>query len=74
MKGSMLILVAALSVGCMSDKQPTTRSSARDRQDAALDDPFGYSPDLSKTDISGGKVNEFDRKAMRKDLDHVLNP
>ena len=62
---------------CSSDKQPTTRpASVRERQDAALADPFGYSPDMnsSDTDISGGKVNELNRGALRKDLDHVLNP
>ena len=74
MKASWLILVAALTVGCMSDKKPTTRTSAQQRQDAALDDPFGYSPDLSKTDVSGGKINELDRKALKRDLDHVLDP
>ena len=60
--------------GCSSDKHPTTRpASASDRQDAALRDPFGYSPGIDN-DISGGGVSEFDRKAMRKDIDHVLNP
>ena len=58
----------------MSDKHPTTRPSNRDAHQEALNDPFGYSPDMGPADISGGKINEFDRKAMRKDIDHVLNP
>jgi hypothetical protein len=71
-----LIIFAAIA-GCATDKHPTTRpASVRDRQEAALADPFGYSPDMnsSETDISGGNVNELDRGALRKDLDHVLNP
>ena len=63
--------------GCSSDKHPTTRpASMADRQDAALKDPMGYSPDMHNpdNDISGGKLNELDRGALRKDIDHVLNP
>ena len=63
--------------GCSAEKHPTTRpSTMRDRQEAALRDPMGYSPDMdsSDNDISGGKLNELDRKALRKDIDHVLNP
>ena len=63
--------------GCSTDKQPTTRPmTARERQEAALQDPFGYSPyeDSAEYDISGGKLNELDRKALKKDIDHVLNP
>ena len=66
-----------LMPGCTSEKHPTTQpSSVKDRQEAALKDPMGYSPNLSSpdTDISGGKLNELDRGAMRKDIDHVLNP
>ena len=64
--------------GCASEKRsPTTRpSSVKDRQEAALKDPMGYSPNMNSpdTDISGGKLNELDRGALRKDIDHVLNP
>ena len=67
-----LLLLAV--VGC-ANTHPTTRpSDARERQEAALHDPFGYSPGIEKKDISGGKVNQYDRDAMRKDVDHVLNP
>ena len=63
--------------GCSTDKHPTTRpAGVKDRQEAALKDPMGYSPDMNsrENDISGGKVNELDRGALRKDIDHVLNP
>jgi hypothetical protein len=69
-----LPLALLLLVGC-SSHQPTTRpASAHDRQDAAMRDPFSYSPDMPRDDISGGDVGHYDRNAMRKDLDHVLNP
>ena len=61
--------------GCASDKHPTTRpADAYDRQDAALHDPFGYSPMKDDMNISGGKLNEYDKNAMKRDIDHVLNP
>jgi hypothetical protein len=65
-----------LSTGCASNHgQPTTRpTSARDRQDQALHDPFGYKPDMSDQDISAGDIGSTDAKALRKDVDHVLNP
>ena len=71
----MLILVSAMAVGCASDKHATTRPSktAYDRQEAALKDPFDYSPNMDE-DISGGNVGNLDRKALRKDIDDVLNP
>jgi len=74
-----LPLLAVLLAGCASDKKsaPTTRpATVKDRQEAALRDPMGYSPNMNSpdTDISGGKLHELDRGAMRKDIDHVLNP
>lgn len=69
------ILPAVLLIGCASDKKPSTRpASVSERSDAALRDPFGYSPEMGKADISGGKVNEFDKDGMKRDIDHVLNP
>ena len=65
--------------GCASDdkRAPTTQpSNVKDRQEAALRDPMGYSPNMNSpdTNISGGKLHELDRGALRKDIDHVLNP
>ena len=74
---SVFICVHLWLISCASEKHPTTRpSSVKDRQEAALRDPMGYSPDMnsSETDISGGKVNELNRGALGKDIDHVLNP
>jgi len=69
-----------LSGGCASDnkkKQPTTQpSTMRDRQDAALRDPFSYKPTIGPDDqdISGGDIGHFDRAGMKRDIDHVFNP
>jgi hypothetical protein len=72
------LLLVAILAGCASDKHPPTTqpSSVRDRQEAALNDPMGYSPNMNsrENDISGGKLNELDRGALKKDIDHVLNP
>ena len=72
----LLCSCACVGSGCASNaSKPTTRpSSVADRQDAALKDPFGYSPDMSGSDSSSGDIGKFDREGMRKDLDHVLNP
>jgi hypothetical protein len=58
----------AIGAGCTSD------SSMRQRQDAAMKDPFHYSPDMERTDVSGGSVGNFNGKAFGKDLDDVINP
>jgi hypothetical protein len=68
------ILSLAVMAGC-STNHPTTRpATAAERQNAALKDPFGYSPDIDSTSISGGGIGEYDRNAMRKDINNVLNP
>ena len=67
-------LVAPI-VGCASDKKaPTTQpTSISQRQDAALRDPFGYKPDMSR-DVSGGDIGHLDRDGLKKDLNNVFNP
>lgn len=63
-----------LLAGCAS--HPTTQpSDASQRADEALRDPFGYNPQSQKyPDVSGGDLGHFDKNAMGKDLDDVLNP
>ncbi len=46
----------------------------QEKRDAMLKDPMGYKTSTDKYDISGGKVNEFDKNAFKKDVDDVLNP
>ncbi len=67
---SILLLI----LGC-TDTAPTTRPDGTyERSQQALRDPFGYSPDIEKTDISGGGISEYDKDAMRKDMQNVLDP
>ena len=69
--GSLL----AQGCGAPADKQPTTRPARlADRTDKAIADPFGYSPNFDRTDISGGGIGSFDKDGMNRDLNHVLNP
>ena len=72
------LLVPALGgagFGCRKSGEPTTkRLTTRERQDQALRDPFGYSPEMESTDVSGGGLGEFDKDAFRKDLKNVLDP
>ena len=63
--------------GCQNSTKsgPTTRpASAYERQEAAMKDPFGYSPNPDRTDISGGGLTEFDKDGFGKDLKNVLDP
>ena len=65
----------SMLAGCASDKQSNpAATSASDHQEAAVKDPFGYKPNMDETDISAGGINNYDRKAMKKDIDDVLNP
>jgi hypothetical protein len=75
----MLIAGCALLSGCADDKPAPHEMSVRERQDAALKDPFGYGPNtqgdlMQKEHISGGGIGDFDKKAMKRDLDDVLSP
>ena len=75
----MIILSAVLLAGCASNNGPTTRPSTRPsdsygRQEAAMQDPFGYAPDMGNTDVSGGSTSEYDHEGMKRDIDTVLNP
>ena len=71
----MAPVVAGVAPGCGKSGEPTTKPlTARERQDEALRDPFGYSPEFDSTDVSGGGLGEFDKDAFRKDLKNVLDP
>jgi hypothetical protein len=65
--------LALLITACAHKRsQPTTRpATARERQDRALKDPFGYKPDFSDTSI-GGDTGQLDKEGLRKDIDSVL--
>ena len=68
----VLILSLWMTAGCANN--PTGEQTAREKQDRALKDPFGYGPDPKQpTDTVSGN-SEFDKDALKKDLDHVINP
>ena len=77
---SLLPFAFSLTIGCADTKGPTTRPvSVRDRQNNALRDPFGYGPkdEVGASDmprVSSGKINEFDEKGFKRDVNRVLNP
>lgn len=65
--------------GCaQSSGQPTTRpAGSYDRQEQAIKDPFGYTPDVRNSDTTrtgNSGIGEWDREGFRKDLEHVFNP
>ena len=53
---------------------PSTQPTAADRQDKALKDPFGYSPDLKNSDMTVSGHSDLDKQELKRDLDHVINP
>lgn len=68
-----LVLLAGV-LGCESD-DAEPKGNLRTRQDRALNDPWNYSPhEVDRTDISGGGMSEFNKKAFKKDMDSVFNP
>ncbi len=68
---SALLLTGVGIAGCASDP---SGGSMTERQEKAIRDPFGYTPDMNRTDITGGGVGNFDKGAFGKDLDDVINP
>jgi hypothetical protein len=68
--GPMICVGVFAMAGCAPDKS----GNMTDRQDAAMRNPFGYSPDMDRTDITGGGVGNFNQHAVGKDLNDVFNP
>lgn len=71
----LLCLCGSISVaiGCSESTAATQPSTLRDRQDALLRDPFSDTKSQN-VDISGGKINELDREALKRDINNVFNP
>ena len=68
--GAALTLSACAQKGQSGPRAET----ARERQDRALKDPFGYKPDWRETDITGGGDADLDRDGIERDLGHVIMP
>lgn len=60
--------------GCAHDSSTTQPSTMYDRQQQALRDPFGYNPNLKKSDMSVSGNGEFDKQGLQRDVNDVLNP
>jgi hypothetical protein len=66
-------------IGCTYD---TTQQNTADHQNfeqrkqAVQSDPMNYKiPDDADTgDLSGGSINNYDKNAMKRDMNDVLNP
>jgi hypothetical protein len=76
MKYGLFYCLLAVLAGCGTHAaKPTTQpANLSDRSNKALSDPFDYSPDFDRTNISGGDIGTMDKNGMKKDLDHVFNP
>ena len=59
-------------IGCAPNGATTKPASMYDRQEQALHDPFSYTPDFKKSDMSVSGENDPD--GLRRDLNHVFNP
>ena len=68
--GAGLLLAGCAGKGTSATTRPSTAS---ERSDKALRDPFKYSPDWSDTDIAGD-THKMDRKGLERDLGHVIMP
>ena len=68
----VVLIAGLLASGCgrAGAEQPT----ARDRQDKAVKDPFGYSQDNKNSDMTVSGRGELDKPGLKRDFDHVINP
>ena len=68
----LLSVLTGCSYESKSDPPPQT---LREKQEAGLKDPMNYKPEEEKPyDISGGGINNLDKKALKRDVDHALDP
>jgi len=71
----LLLVLISIPVLCGCSDNATTRPmSTQERQEAALKDPFAYTPNGERPDVSGGDTRNFDKDGFKRDLDHVFNP
>ena len=72
-----LFSILVLAAGCTYNHGGDDPPSMKQKQDQVVNDPINYKPDNENTqpyDITGGGFNNLDSKALKKDLDHVLDP
>lgn len=66
-------------IGCTYDTQDpnnTEQQTFEQRRAAAESDPMNYKiqDDADSGDIGGGGINNYDKNAMKRDMNDVLNP
>ena len=74
---SLTLITLGLMIGMIgcADNQPSGASAVASTQSrSVLDDPIGYKPSFEDSNISGGGLFHYDKKAMEKDLKHVFDP
>jgi hypothetical protein len=73
---SLLPGLCCLMAACTTNSANSDGSySTSQPGDDFLRDPTGATiPRMQDPNISGGAINNYDSKAMKKDLDDVLNP
>jgi len=81
---SFCILNSGLCIlsSCKSSSPPPTTKpttmpvTMSERQDAAMKDPFGYSPwkKDERSRVSGGGIGEYDKEGMKHDMKSVFDP
>jgi len=65
----MFAILGAGAAGCSE-----TESTAGQRQEDALRDPFNYSPYGEDVNVSGGGTADFRKDAFKRDVNSVFNP
>lgn len=74
-KTASVLILALCAFACADSGTPTTQPATADqRQATALSDPMSYGGNTDKVDMTGGGISHYDPKAMKRDVDSVLNP
>ena len=69
---SVSLLLILFAAGCATTDSTAEQTDWSDSQQRALDDPMNYRPQMNRSDISGGKLHEFDREGFKRDMDTLL--
>ena len=73
-----VVCFACLTAGC-AQRAPAPATppplTAAERSDKALQDPFGYSPDWSETEIGGSRIEEdLNRSRFQRNSGNATTP
>jgi hypothetical protein len=76
LNSAFCILSSCKSSAPATKPAATQPATITERQDAAMRDPFGYSPwkKDEKSRISGGGIGELDKDGMKRDMKSVFDP